>query len=115
MREQGQWIELSWDDPIDLREVQLTFDSGFHRQLTLTASDSTNRSIIRGPQPEMVKDYKLVITDADGSSNEVVSVQDNYLRLKRHPIEAKEVRSVRLQVDSTHGSNEVRVFEIRCY
>lgn len=115
MRKGGQWIELSWDHPIDLREVQLTFDSGFHRQLTLTASDSANRSIIRGPQPEMVKDYKLFITHANGSSNEVVSIQDNYLRLKRHLVEAKEVRSVRLQVDSTHGSNEVRVFEIRCY
>ena len=36
------WIELRWDRPRRIREVQITFDSGFQRQLTLTAQESQN-------------------------------------------------------------------------
>ena len=39
MKPEGQWIELSWDKPQSIRRVQVTFDSGFQRQLTLSASD----------------------------------------------------------------------------
>ena len=41
------------------------FDTGFQRELTLSSSDSAMRGIIRGPQPETVKDYVLL---ADGKS-----------------------------------------------
>ena len=59
MSKDGAWIELSWDQPKRVRRVQITFDSGFQRQLMLTASDSHTRTVMRQPQPETVKDYTL--------------------------------------------------------
>src|SRR5262249_21973853 len=59
MTAEGPWIELSWEQPQKLREIQITFDSGFHRELTLTASDEINKGIIRAAQPETVRDYTI--------------------------------------------------------
>ena len=111
----GQWIELTWENPVDINEVQITFDSGFHRQLTLSASDAASRNIIRGPQPEMVKDYTLIANDSDENSIEITRVEGNYQRLRRHQFEGRSIRSLRLHVKTTHGSEQIRVFEIRCY
>ena len=115
MTDEGQWIELSWDEPVTISEIQITFDTGFHRQLTLSASDSASRNIIRGPQPETVSDYTLSITDSDGTRSEIANVEGNYQRLRRHHFEASSIRSLRLHVNATHGSPHIRVFEIRCY
>jgi hypothetical protein len=105
------WIELNWDDPVTLREVQITFDSGFQRELTLSSSDSITNGIVRAAQPETAKAYRLV---ADGQEIAVESA--NHQRLRRHklaqPVTAK---SLRLEVTSANGSDLARVFEIRCY
>ncbi len=111
----GQWIELTWNEPVAVEEVQITFDSGFHRQLTLSAQDSTSRSVVRGPQPELVKDYKLIATDNDGNTIEIATIEDNYQRLRRHRLERRSLKSLRLHIQSTHGTKQIRVFEVRCY
>jgi hypothetical protein len=111
----GQWIELAWDDPVLLDEVQITFDSGFHRQLTLSASDGASRNIIRGPQPEMVKDYQISFVDDSGARQGLVDIEGNYLRLRRHRFAAIQLRSLRLHALTTHATEQIRVFEIRCY
>ena len=115
MTDEGQWIELRWDAPVTISEIQITFDTGFHRQLTLSASDSASRNIIRGPQPETVSDYTLSIADPDGSRREIANVEGNYQRLRKHHFEARSIQSLRLHVNATHGSPHIRVFEIRCY
>ncbi len=111
----GQWIELAWDDPVLLDEIQITFDSGFHRQLTLSASDGASRNIIRGPQPEMVKDYQISFVDDSGARQGLVDIEGNYLRLRRHRFAAIQLRSLRLHALTTHATEQIRVFEIRCY
>jgi hypothetical protein len=105
------WIELEWDQPQRIREVQITFHSGFERELTLSSSDSVTKGIIRAPQPETVKDYVVM---ADGKP--LAEVQGNHQRLRRHvlasPVEASRLR---LQIKATNGDDLARVFEIRCY
>ena len=106
----GAWIELQWDQPVRISEVQLTFDTGFHRELTLSSSDSAMKGIVRGPQPETVKDYKLYAGD-----REVASQSANHQRLRRHKFAPVTTDRLRLHVTATNGSDMARVFEIRCY
>ena len=61
------WVELRWDRPQRIREVQITFDSGFKRQLTLSAQEAQNVNLLRAAQPETVKDYTVVARLADGT------------------------------------------------
>jgi hypothetical protein len=111
----GAWLELRWDQPRTVGWVQITFDTGFERQLTLSAQDEQNKRMIRGPQPETVKDYSLGAVGAGAKEAELVRVTGNHQRVRRHRFAATEVTALRLHVWATHGAPTARVFEIRCY
>ncbi len=115
MEGDGAWVELTWDEPKTLRHVQLTLDSGFHRELTLTAGDGHNQHMIRAPQPETVRDYSIVVTRADGDTVEVAKVSGNHQRLRRHDFAPIAAKSVRIAASATNGSDTARIYEVRCY
>jgi hypothetical protein len=71
---QPAWIELRWSRPQHLREVQLTFDSGFRRQLTLSAQETQNINLLRAPQPETVKDYVVTCRSSAGEVRQIASI-----------------------------------------
>ena len=106
----GAWIELKWDQPVSISEVQLTFDTGFQRELTLSSSDGTMKGIVRGPQPETVRQYKLL-----AAGREIASQSANHQRLRRHKFAAVTTDRLRLHITATNGSDLARLFEIRCY
>lgn len=111
----GAWIELRWDKPQRIRAVQLIFDTGFQRELTLTSSDSINDGIIRGPQPETVRDYTLLGCRAGEKVWDVLlRVSGNHQRLRRHVLPGQELQALRVHVQATNGDPCARIFEIRC-
>jgi hypothetical protein len=113
---EGAWLELAWERPQRIGEVQITFDTGFHRELTLTASDTINTGILRQPQPETVKDYDVLYRGAAGEPwKPLVQVRGNYQRLRRHKFSPVEASAVRIHARATHGAAEARIFEVRCY
>jgi hypothetical protein len=116
MTAEGPWIELRWEQAQTLLEVQITFDSGFQRELTLSASDGANRGIVRAAQPETVRDYTLLYRkEEDGPLITLVKVEGNHQRLKRHQFPPIAARALRLHIHATNGDKLARVFEIRCY
>ena len=105
------WIELSWPAPRPISEIHLTFDSGFHRELILSASDSTTAKTLRGPQPELVRDYDLLLDD-----HVVVTVTGNYLRKRVHHLATSVTASrLRLAIRATNGAPTARVFALTAY
>lgn len=115
MTPDGAWLDVTWPKPKKISQVQITFDTGFQRPLTLTAQDNFNRKIIRGPQPETVRDYELLYTDRDGKSHLLAKVTGNHQRLNRHTFAPVEAKSIRLRITATNGADTARVYEIRCY
>jgi hypothetical protein len=110
------WLQLAWEQPQRISRVQLTLDSGFHRELTLTSSDSINSGIIRAPQPETLRDYRLEYrASADGKWEPLAEVKGNHQRLVRHSFSAVTAQAVRLVPLATNGEKLARVFEVRCY
>jgi hypothetical protein len=105
------WIMLEFDGPKPIREVQLIFDTGFARPLTFTHSDPFNARIIRGPQPETVRAYR-VEGRVDGQWQTVAEVRDNYQRVRMHEANV-EADAVRLTVWATNGEASARVYEVR--
>ncbi|SDU05240.1 FAD dependent oxidoreductase [Verrucomicrobium sp. GAS474] len=104
-------LDLAFPEAVEIGAIHLTFDSGFGRELLLTPSDYMTSKVVRGPQPETVKSYRI---HADGVV--IVEEPDNYLRKRVHTL-AKPVRakSIRVEVLTTHGAAEARLFEIRVY
>ena len=111
----GAWIELSWGEAKTLRRVQVTFDSGFHRELTLTASDGHNANIIRAPQPETARDYSIEVRTPEGKMAQVATVKGNHQRLRRHEFDPLAALAVRITVRATNGAPDAAIYEVRCY
>jgi hypothetical protein len=116
MSPEGAWIELAWDQPQRVRKIQLTFDTGFQRELTLTSQDSVNAGIVRAAQPETVRDYTVSFRKPGAAEPiELLVVKGNHQRLRRHRIEPVNAAAIRIHVHKTNGDDFARIFEIRCY
>lgn len=109
-----QSIELKFKESKKIKEIHVVFDTGLNRQLTLSQSDSTTRQMIRGPQPETVRDYEIQVLHGE-SAKTVVAVEGNYQRKRRHCFDSAEADGLRLIVKSTNGDPSAKVFEIRGY
>jgi hypothetical protein len=113
---EGVWVELRWKEPKTLRHVQITFDTGFERELTLTHQDSLNAKMIRAPQPETVRDYQLLYQAAEGADwTGLCRIAGNYQRFRRHEFPALTATALRLHITATNGSPAASVYELRCY
>lgn len=110
------WIELSWSEPVSIREVQLIFDSEMHRLFTLTQSAGNAERMNWGDiPPSLVKDYMVSAKGPDGDF-EWVHVTDNFQRRRVHTLkESHRVNRLRVEVRNTHGIDHARIFEIRAY
>ena len=110
------WLELRWPAPVNFSEVQLTFDTGQHRFLTLSQADGYTRRMHWGePQPETVRDYVLEIETADGW-RAVHREAGNYQRRRVHrPTTPVTTAALRIVVAATNGLDHVRILEVRVY
>jgi hypothetical protein len=105
------WIDLEWSEAQNIAKIHLTFCTGLERELTLSPHDRLTSFTIRGPQPETIRDYNLIL---DG--NLLLEVRNNYLRKREHlfPSSVKG-RRLRVELLSSHGFPSPRIFEIRAY
>ncbi|MBI3922758.1 MAG: FAD-dependent oxidoreductase [Armatimonadetes bacterium] len=110
------WLELSWDRPIRPAEIQLVFDTGLHRVLTLSHSDDYTAKMLWGrPQPETVRDYALE-AKVEGGWVTMAEVEGNYQRRRLHQlIDVPPVDSLRVTVTATNGLDHARIVEVRVY
>ncbi len=111
------WLELRWATSVLVREVQLSFDTGLHRFLTLSQADGYTRRMHWGePQPETVRDYRIEAEIRVGAWTTLHAERGNYQRRRVHwfatPVAAI---ALRLVVTATNGLDHVRVCEVRAY
>lgn len=110
------WLELQWDAPVELSEVEIVFDTGLHRHLTLTQSDAYSRQMHWGEgQPECVRDYRVEIRQ--GSRWQVVAqVSDNWQRRRAHKLPATTLcEALRITVNATWGIDHARIHRVLCF
>jgi hypothetical protein len=112
----GAWLELAWDKPQRISQVQLTFDTCFQRELTLSASNAATAGTVRAPQPETIRDDEVLIRKPGSLSwDSVAKVNGNYQRLNRQRFEPVEAEALRIHVTAANGVQQLRIFEVRCY
>ena len=110
------WLRFDWEAPVDVRRIQLTFDTGLHRHLTLSHHDGYAAQMLWGsPQPETVRDYTIEGFDGQQWST-LLRVTDNYQRLRRHTLSPQgPISALRIIVEQTGGLNQARICEIRLW
>lgn len=116
--DEAPWIELVWETPVSIKEIVVVLDTGMHRRLTLTHDDQIHTKNEWGPQPETLKEFRLLAWDETQSAKEgyreILHVQDNYLRQVTVHTALEGVRKLRLEAVATNGLDHARVFEIKC-
>jgi hypothetical protein len=107
------WIQLEWPESVRASHVQLIFDTGMHRVLTMSLADAYTRIMHWGrPQEETVSDY-LVEARSDGKWQRVASVKENYQRRNTVSLGSLSFDALRITVESTAGIDHARICEIR--
>lgn len=102
-----QWLELAWDEPKSIREVELTFPGHLLREYHAY-----------GPfyrDPQCPKNYSISAL-MNGNWETLLTVADNYQRHCRHALPEPVVTSVlRVNVHATNGDPSAQIYEVRCY
>jgi hypothetical protein len=103
-------LELRWPRPIRPRRIQLIFDTGLHRHLTLTHHDSYCAQMIWGrPQPETVRDFRIEGL-MDARWQPLIDVAENYQRRRVHELtDPPAVTALRVVVTATNGLDHARI------
>lgn len=57
----------------------------------------------------------MLSAETDDGRVELARVEGNHQRLRRHDFETVKAKRLHLEVLATNGSEEARVFEVRCY
>lgn len=114
--DQEPWIELEWETPVSIREITVVLDTGMHRRLTLTHENGLHKQNVWGPQPETLKEFRVLAYYANSleDDHQVMHIQDNYQRQITCHAQLDQVSKLRLEVLSTNGLDHARIFEIRC-
>jgi hypothetical protein len=109
------WVQLSWEQPKNIRRIQLTFDTGCHRVLTFSLADEYTRKMHWGvPQPETVKQYWIEVFQ-NGQCQEVLKVDDNYQRHRIHELKGRPADQLKIKILATNGIDHARIVEVRVY
>ncbi|MFT5196159.1 MAG: hypothetical protein ACI85U_003189 [Candidatus Promineifilaceae bacterium] len=110
------WLELRWEAPVLVAQIEFVFDTGLHRILTLTHADGYAAKMKWGEcQPEAVRDYQLEGEVGD-SWVQLASITGNYQRRVVHTFtDPQLVSAMRVLVTATNGHNQAHICEVRVY
>ena len=112
--ENGETLIMKLDSPVEISELRYTFDSDFRYPIRVTMAPARQKQQRPGVPEELVKDYD-VLMKLNGKEVRRIEVRDNHQRHNIHRFDKTLCDSVELRVKSTHGENEITVFEVRAY
>lgn len=102
-----QWIELTWEEPQRVEQVELVFPGHLLREYHAY-----------GPfyrDPQCAKDYTIDVL-VEGHWTAVLSVQGNYQRQRKHRLpDVCVTQSLRLVIYATNGDPSAAIYEVRVY
>lgn len=104
------WIAVRWEAPQSISSIELVFDTGLHRHLTLTHSSSYFSKMVWGQgQPETVKDFTVEVETANGWEPLCIVEGNWQRRWKYHAPAPLHCRAVRLILTASWGIDHARV------
>ncbi|MGI8483465.1 MAG: hypothetical protein ACR2OU_04300, partial [Thermomicrobiales bacterium] len=99
-----QTLAIHWPDPIEISQIELTFDS------------QLSGWIWEGAFPLIAQNYDVEICDP--STNQwqtVASIEDNVQRRRLHRFGTQRTTALRITIRATQGGRTARIVEVRAY
>lgn len=104
----NQWIKLCWDEPQQISNITIFFDSNLNR--FCRSADKDNIDLFY----RMVKDFTVYYKDTDGKKQLLRDVKGNFQRVNEICFETIKTDEIIVEFHETHGQNFYSVYEIRC-
>ena len=101
-----QWLELAWPEAQSIGSVELTFPGHLIREYHAY-----------GPfyrDPQCPRDY-VIQAQVAGEWKELVRVEGNYQRHRRHRFDEVSASRIRVEIGATNGDPSAAIYEVRCY
>ena len=114
LQEKPASLTLTWDKPVAVGEIRLTFDSNLSREIMPSIGRIVRERQVKGLPEELVRDYTIQLTK-DGKTVWEKAVCGNGQRLNIHRLERVECDRMIISVEATHGCPQARIFEVRAY
>ena len=106
--EKSEWIELEWEEPMDLKSIQILFDSSLQFHFGQSWQGYQTNAL-----PSIVKQYKIISISSDGSEKCLFTIDSNFQRNCRHALNIQDVKKIRVVCLGTHGIPRAQIYSIR--
>lgn len=111
MKDNNEWIELSWEQNMEINEIHITFNDDVNEDLINLHHHYTDFPVI----PELVKDYKIEIWK-ENQWKSIIAKKDNRKRKQVFKdLNGISTSKLRIIVEATNGSPRAELVEIRVY
>ncbi|MHB1460255.1 MAG: FAD-dependent oxidoreductase [Armatimonadota bacterium] len=109
------WLELSWDDAVEIDTLRLVCDTDFDSQLMLTQEPCHQKAVGPVPRAVTLKHFSIEAHTGDGTWVTLASIDNNYQRQVRLQFPVRRCQRLRINCLQTWGAPFVSVLEVRCY
>jgi hypothetical protein len=112
-----EWLELAWEEPQPVAEVQLLFDSSLDINLYPIAYAGTSQEAnVRSTIASIVRDYRLLGRASEQEPWQVLAdVRGNYRRNRLHRFEdgPRQLLQLRIEALATNGLDRAHLYSVR--
>ncbi len=107
-------LNIEWKRAVKLSSVEFKFDTDLERSIMMHKNELRNAKQLQSLPPELVKSLAIE-AKIDGEWKEVASIDDNITRYLAVDIDNIETKALRIKLKETHGAENIKMFELRCY
>ncbi|SDR70182.1 FAD dependent oxidoreductase [Polaribacter sp. KT25b] len=107
-------LQLEWNKPQKFTSVEMKFDTNLQRLMMMHKDPAKNKGQVTAVPPELIKDF-TVEARVQGNWKEVGKKEYNITRLVKINFDEVKATAIRLKLKNTHGKENIRMFEVRCY
>lgn len=109
-------VQLEWEKPVKISKVELKGDTNVLRRMMMHKNPQKNiqhKQILDVP-PELIKTAS-VEARIKGQWVEVAQIDENITRVMKTSFDQVKTTAIRVKLKETWGSENAKLFEIRCY
>lgn len=113
--EDGEWLDIKFQDTVNVGSMILRFDPNFSKLIIPTQSWRLKAKEVPEMPYELVRDYEMVLYK-DGKEVKREDVQDNFQRVNKFNFDEKVAcDEIKVLVKKTYGDEHARIFDVRVY
>ena len=107
-------IQMEWENPILLSSIELKCDTNVKRNIMMR-KDSRNDDLYGNSIPKEMLEALSFEGRINGQWKKLGEIDNNRTRLIKLKFDTIKTTAVRIKMTKTYGTENVKLFEVRCY